>query len=88
MFRMWGKLFKDNHLLRDIVIENDNPDLNRTRKVFSSLEEICIAFDLGQPIWLDSTINDFRRHSKCRFTQDAFVEHIEFDYLEIHIIEE
>jgi len=87
MFRMWGKLFKDNHMLRDMVAIND-ATLNRTRKVFSSLEEICIAFDLGQPIWLDSTINDFRRHSKCRFTQDSFVEQIEFDYLEIHVIEE
>ena len=65
MFRMWGKVFKDNHLIRDIVIENDHPTLNRTRKVFSALEEICIAFDLGQPIWLDSTINDFRRHSNA-----------------------
>lgn len=88
MFRMWGKLFKDNHMLRDMVAINDNPDLNRTRKVFASLEEICLTFDLSQPIWLESTINDFRRHSKCRFTQDAFVEHIEFDYLEIQVIEE
>ena len=88
MFRMWGKLFKDNHMLRDMVAINDNPTLNRTRKVFSSLEEICRAFDLSQPIWLDSTINDFRRHSKCRFTQDSFVEQIDFDYLEIQVIEE
>lgn len=88
MFRMWGKLFKDNHMLRDMVAINNDPTLNRTRKVFSSLEEICISFDLGQPIWLDSTINDFRRHSKCRFTQDSFVEQIEFDYLEIQVIEE
>ena len=88
MFRMWGKLFKDNHMLCDMVAINDDPTLNRTRKVFSSLEEICLAFDLGQPIWLDSTINDFRRHSKCRFTQDSFVEQIEFDYLEIQVIEE
>lgn len=88
MFRIWGKLFKDNHMLRDMVAINDDPTLNRTRKVFSSLEEICLAFDLGQPIWLDSTINDFRRHSKCRFTQDSFVEQIEFDYLEIQVIEE
>ena len=88
MFRMWGKLFKDNHMLRDMVAINDDPTLNRTRKVFSSLEEICRAFDLSQPIWLDSTINDFRRHSKCRFTQDSFVEQIDFDYLEIQVIEE
>ena len=88
MFRLWGKIWKDNHLVKDIVIENDDRDLNRTRKVFAAIDSVCYAFDLSKPIWLDSTINDFRRHSKCRFTQDAFVEQIDFDFLEIHIIEE
>ena len=30
MFRIWGKIFKDNHLLQDMVYENNDPDLNRT----------------------------------------------------------
>ena len=47
MFRMWGKVFADNHLLKD-----------------------------------------FKRHAKTRFTQDSFIEAIDFDYLEIQIIEE
>jgi len=33
-------------------------------------------------------IADFKRHNKTRFTQDSFVESIDFDYLEIQIIEE
>ena len=60
----------------------------RTRKVFKALEDICMAFDLGVPIWLDSTVEDFRLHSKCRFTRDNFIESIEFDYLELQVIEE
>lgn len=88
MFRIWGKEFHNNHLLKDIVIENDDRELNRTRKVFKALEDICVAFDLSVPIWLDSTIDEFKRHSKCRFTQDNFIEHIDFDFLEIHVIEE
>ncbi len=88
MFRLWGKEFHNNHLLKDIVICNDDPSLNRTRKVFKGLEEICVAFDLSVPIWLDSTIAEFKRHSKCRFTQDCFMEPIDFDFLEIHVIEE
>ena len=39
MFRMWGKIWKDNHLLRDIVIENNKED-TRTHKVFEALDEI------------------------------------------------
>ena len=88
MFRMWCKIFKENRLIKDTVIEQ--PDLNksRTRKVFDSLEEACQIFDLAVPIWLDLNIKDFKRHDKTRFYSDSFIEQIEFDYLEIHVIEE
>ena len=87
MFRLWGKIFKDNRMLCDTVIcdESDDP---RTHKVFNALDAICYEFDLSKPIWLDSTIAEFKRHDKARFYQDNFVDSIEFDYLEIHIIEE
>jgi len=87
MFRLWAKLFQDNRLLKDTVICDDSRD-TRTHKVFRALEEACYEFDLGKPIWLDSTVNEFRRHSKARFYQDNFIESIDFDYMEIHIIEE
>ena len=87
MFRLWGKIFKDNRMLRDTVICDDTED-TRTHKIFNALDECCYEFNLSRPIWLDSTIRDFKRHSKARFTKDAFVEEIEFDYLEIHVIEE
>ncbi|MCI9296644.1 MAG: hypothetical protein HFI10_04300 [Lachnospiraceae bacterium] len=87
MFRLWGKIFRDNRMLRDTVVENDAPD-TRTHKIFSALDEICYAFDLGKPIWLESNVAEFQLHRKTRFSQDNFVEGIDFDYLEIHIIEE
>jgi hypothetical protein len=87
MFRLWGKIFKDNKMLRDIVIDDDSSQ-KRTKKVFSALDNICYEFDLGKPIWLESSIQEFKRHDKVRFYQDSFIELIEFDYLEIHVIEE
>ena len=87
MFRLWGRTFRDNHMIRDIVITNDSDD-TRTHKVFDALEQICYAFDLSKPIWLDSVIGDFKRTSCARFYQDRFIDSIDFDYLEIKIIEE
>lgn len=87
MFRLWAKVWKDNHLLQDYVVCDDSQD-TRTHKIFHALEEICVEFNLATPQWLDSNIRDFKRFSKTRFTQDSFVEEISFDYLEIHIIEE
>ena len=87
MFRLWGKIFKDNHMLRDTVIEDDRND-TRTHKIFDSLDQICYDFDLGKPIWLDANVNEFKRRSKTRFTKDNFVEEIEFDYMEMQVLEE
>ncbi len=87
MFRLWARTFKDNHMLRDTMICDDSSE-TRTHKVFRAVEEVCYQFDLGKPIWLDSNIADFKRHSKTRFGADCFIEDIEFDYLEIFVIEE
>lgn len=88
MFRIWGKIWKENHMLRDMVYENNDPSLNRTKKVFAGIHEFCITFDLQEPIWLDKNIAEFKKIDKTRFYQDNFIETIEFDYLEIHVIEE
>lgn len=87
MFRLWAKIFKDNRLIKDTVICDGSRE-TRTHKVFSAMDEICSQFDLGKPIWLDATIQEFKRHDKARFNQDNFIEAIDFDYLEIHVIEE
>ena len=81
MFRLWGKEFKENRLLRDTVICDETTD-TRTHKIFNALDAICYEFDLSKPIWLDTTIADFKRHAKARFYQDNFVDSIDFDYLE------
>lgn len=87
MFRLWVKQWKNHHLVRDIVIEDGSAD-TRTHKVMRALEKACETFDLAKPIWLDATVRDFRAHSRARFTQDSFMEEIDFDYLEIRMIEE
>ena len=88
MFRMWGKIMKDNHLVRDTVACISDYSLSRTQMVFDSLDSICYEFDLGKPIWLDSSVKEFQLHDKVRFTQDNFIEYIDFDFLEIQVIEE
>ena len=53
MFRLWGKIWKDNRMLQDTVVCDDSDD-TRTHKIFHGLEEICYQMDLGNPIWLDA----------------------------------
>ncbi len=88
MFRIWAKEWKNTHLIKDVVICNDNDSMSRTQKVFDAIDKICIEFDLSKPIWLDSNIDEFKRLDKTRFSRDNFIDGIDFDYLEIHVIEE
>lgn len=87
MFRIWAREFQNNRMIRDIVIPVEGED-TRTHKVFSALEAVCSAFDLGNPIWLDNNIEEFRRQAKTRFYADSFIEPVAFDYLELWVIEE
>ena len=79
MFQMWGKLVENNHILQDLTVCIDDED-TRTHKVFRALDEICDAWNLAKPIWLDTNISEFKRRSKTRFTQDNFIESLEFAY--------
>lgn len=85
---MWIKIWKDGHMVKDMTVENASVEMSRTGKVFAAVEDACREWDLSKPLWLASNIKDFKAHSKTRFTQDCFVERIEFDFMEIHIIEE
>ena len=87
MFRVWGKLFKDNRMLKDLTVCDDSQDTH-THKVLHALDEMCYAFDLSKPIWLDSNVREFQRHAKTRFRQDSFVDEVDFDFLEFQVIEE
>lgn len=86
--RIWFKIFRDNKMLKDTTITTTDESLTRTKKIFAALDEACYAFDLPKPIWLDNNIHEFQRINKTRFTKDSFIETINFDYLEIHIISE
>ena len=85
--RIWVKVFDDTHMINSETIE-DYSEETRTHKIFKALEEACNRLDLGKPIWLDANVAEFQRLAKTRFYQDNFVEEIEFDYLELHVIEE
>ena len=73
MFRVWARTFKSNKMLKSTTIE---------------LEQVCEEFDLSNPIWLDTNINEFKRIARTRFYSDSFVETIDFDYLDFYVIEE
>ena len=52
MFRLWGKIFKDNRMLKDHVSMDSDYSKDRKTMVFDAIREICHEFDVAEPIWL------------------------------------
>ena len=88
MFRLWVKIIDAGKIVKNMTIKNNDSSLNRTKKIFHAIDEACYAYDLSKPLWLDKNISEFKKSSKTRFTKDNFVDEIDFDYLEIEVIEE
>ncbi len=88
MFRVWGKIIKKNRLIKDTVVEIEDYTISRTQKVYQALDTMCYEFDLAKPIWLELNKKDFIQNARTRFTQDSFIEEIDFDYLDFQVIEE
>lgn len=88
MFRVWGKIIKDNRMIKDYTACIEDYTMKRTQKVYKALDEICYEFNLGRPIWLDLNKKDFIKYARTRFTKDSFIEEIDFDYLDFWVIEE
>lgn len=88
MFRLWVKIIDSAKIVKNMTIENSDSSLNRTKKIFQAIDEACYAYDLSKPLWLDKNISEFKKSSKTRFTKDNFVDEIDFDFLEIEVIEE
>lgn len=87
MFRLWGKLMKDTKFKGDIVIEIDNQEITMEEKVTMALDDICYEFNLERPMWFDKNTRELNQFMRTGFYADQFIESIDFDYLEIEIIE-
>ena len=88
MFRLWGKIIKSNRFITDHVFELPTSDRDRMDKTEEGLEALCYHFDIQKPMWFSDNDKDFEQFGKTRFTQQHFIESIDFDYYEIEIIED
>lgn len=93
MKKLWGKLYKNNRLIKDEtvdlqgVIDDDGFFEDLLGAAADSLHEICSIMDIENPIWFDSNSEEFMRRRKTRFLSGNFVDTPDFDRLDIEVIE-
>ncbi len=87
MYTIWAKKIKNNRIINSVVAENkDNISAEEKRKI--CIDEICRKFDLGIPVWLKSHDMDFSQFKYVVFYPEDFMDEIDFDKLEIELIDD
>lgn len=88
MIRLWGKIFKDRKILFQLESEYKYDDLSYEDQLKYCIENICREMDIQKPYWLTSNLKEYNKYKKTSFTQDNFIEEIEFDSFEIEVLDE
>lgn len=70
MFRVWGKIFKDNHMLRDTVVCDDSND-TRTHKVMRHWKRCVTPLTLESLSGWNPTSGIFNVTPRPDFTRTA-----------------
>jgi hypothetical protein len=87
MYKLWAKKIKSNKIIGSITIKN-NEDISFSHKTDKSIKEICQKFDLSVPLWLEKHRTEFSEFKYVTFEADDFIDDIDFDKLEIELIED
>lgn len=87
MLRIWGKLIKDNKIIKDIVVEIMLKD-SYQESLKEAIIEMCKELDIAKPYWLNHNLEEYNNRNKTSFDENNFIEEIEFDKFEIEELDD
>jgi hypothetical protein len=86
MLRLWCRVMKHNKIIEEIVTGSSMSE--EEAAVSQCLQEACVKLDIARPMWLSPNGRDMEQYRRTSLNQDNFLEQINFDRMEIEILEE
>ena len=79
MFRIWGKVIKDGHIIRQTTYERE--EKFTYAHFFNYLADICDALDVPTPVLLKTSIFNYAKFNHVIFRPSDFMEDVPLDRL-------
>lgn len=76
MNKIWGRTIKDGKIKSDFLLKTEKFSYN---DLYEYLKTICYNLKIETPIVLKKHQNQFNEYSMTKFSQDDFVDKIDFD---------
>ena len=84
--RVWGTLHKNNKIIKSKTAVSENAESSCA--FLECLEQIYHDLDLSEPLWISKHQRDIANFRHVKFFPDDFIDPVNFDWLEIEIIDE
>ena len=78
--RLWVRLIRGHRTVKDVTVPCD------AKNPLAALREAAHLLDLSMPVWLPRHQADWVQFKLSHFTQDHFLEKIDFDRMEIEYL--
>ena len=82
-----GKIIKGTVVLRDETVEIVDHTLDYRSLLEKCLVELCKTMGIAVPMWLQKNTKEYVRYRKTWFTDEQFLEPVNFDRLDIRCLE-
>ena len=79
MFRIWAKVFKDSHIIKQTTYERE--EKFSYSRFFRYLADICDELDVPTPVLLKTSIFNYAKFNHVVFRPSDFMESVPFDRL-------
>lgn len=79
MFRIWAKVYRDDHIEKQTVYESDKRFTYS--EFFSYLADICDELDIPTPVLLKAHVFNYAKFNHVIFRPRDYMEPIPFDKL-------
>lgn len=78
MMKIWGKVIKNNKIIKDAVVTSDL-DASYQENLKACIIELCEKFDIAKPYWLPTNLDEYNKRNKTTFNLHNFMDEIDFD---------
>ena len=78
MIKIWGKVMKNNKIIKDAVVTSDL-DASYQENLKACIIELCEKFDISKPYWLPTNLEEYNKRHKTTFNLHNFMDEIDFD---------
>lgn len=83
--KLIGKIVKGTKIVKQASVEKIDNKMSYTDLLEDCLINLCSKLDIQVPLWLDKNTREFVRFRKTFFTEEQFMDKVNFDRFEIKI---